>query len=77
MALLIYSGQLLITGVQIKAFNEAGDEVLRSRGTFSREPRGVAGEGGGGGSRTGLLVGRSPQPVYSYFPVMKCLYAAA
>lgn len=31
MALLIYSGQLLITGVQIKAFNEAGDEVLSSR----------------------------------------------
>ncbi|GAA6082817.1 uncharacterized [Tachysurus ichikawai] len=40
MALLIYNGQLLITGVQIKAFNEAGDEVLSSRSTSSREPKG-------------------------------------
>lgn len=30
MALLIYSGLLLITRVQIKAFNEASDEVLTS-----------------------------------------------
>lgn len=30
MALLIYSGPLLITGAQIKAFNEASDEVLTS-----------------------------------------------
>lgn len=30
MAFLIYSGLLLISEVQIKAFNEAGDEVLTS-----------------------------------------------
>lgn len=30
MAVLIYSGLLLITGLQIKAFNEARDEVLSS-----------------------------------------------
>lgn len=59
MALLIYSGLLLITGVQIKAFNEACDEVL----TSWSPP--------GGLRLAGAL------PVYSYSPVMKCLYAGA
>lgn len=59
MALLIYSGLLLITEVQIKAFNEARDEVL----TSWSPP--------GGPRLAGAL------PVYSYSPVMKCLYAGA
>lgn len=63
MALLIYSGILLITRVQIKAFNEARDEVL-STWSPSGEP------GGAGGRRAG-------RPVYSYSPVMKYLYAEA
>lgn len=63
MALLIYSGLLLITGVQIKAFNEASDEVLSSW-----SPPGARGDRG---RPAGAL------PVYSYSPVMKCLYAAA
>lgn len=63
MALLIYSGILLITGVQIKAFNEASDEVL-STWSPSGEPRGAGGR-------------RAARAVYSYSPVMKCLYAAA
>lgn len=39
MALLIYSGPLLITGVKIKAFNEASDEVLTS--WIPRGPEGI------------------------------------
>lgn len=46
MALLIYSGLLLITGVQIKAFNEARDEVLTSWSPpGARGDRGEAGRG--------------------------------
>lgn len=63
MAFLIYSGLLLITGVQIKAFNEASDEVL----TSWRPP-------GARGDRQRLAGALS---VYSYSPVMKCLYAEA
>lgn len=43
MALLIYRGLLLITGVQIKAFNEAADEVLSSW-----SPPGARGDRAGG-----------------------------
>lgn len=63
MVLLIYSGLLLITGVQIKAFNEASDEVLTS--WIPPGARGIRRR------LAGAL------PVYSYSPVMKCLYAAA
>lgn len=63
MALLIYSGILLITRVQIKAFNEARDEVL-STWSPSWDPRGAGGR-------------RAARPVYSYSPVMKYLYAEA
>lgn len=63
MVLLIYSRLLLITGVQIKAFNEASDEVL----TSWIPP-------GAWGNRRRLA---GALPVYSYSPVMKCLYAAA
>ena len=60
MALLIYTRRVLISPPQIKAFNEASDEVLTGPGPSPGPwgpwgPRGLAGY----------------LPVYSYSPVMK------